>query len=197
MIFAALVLVAFASFASAGIVDPEQSSATMNDSPAILLIAPGGADGLNFPDDHVIDVFVNDSSGEPVEIITSDLWLDNSDTEPCAGGWLADSSTFAPDAGHTTFSAILRGGVKFVAVCDQMTDVVALGNVIETVDLKFVSPDLNGDGVVGSVDFAIFAGCYNVPPAGHCFCADYNNDGAVGSTDFAIFASYYNVSECP
>lgn len=200
MILTALVLFAFASVASAGIVSPEHSSATMVDEPATLLIAPGGAEGLGFPEDHTIDVYVNDASGEPVQIVTADIWLDNEDTEPCPGGWIADSSTFAPDPGHTTFSGILRGGVILPALCDSPTDVVALGSTIQTLGLYFVSPDLNGDGTVGSVDFAIFASCFNLPCVGHCPCADLDKAGGdpcVGSVDFAIFASYYNLSDCP
>jgi hypothetical protein len=197
MLFTALVMFAFASVANAGIVDPEQSYATMVGEPDTLLIAPGGAESLVFPEDHTIDVYVNDSAGEPVQIVAADMWLYNPDTAPCPGGWIADSSTFAPDPGHTTFTSVLRGGVELAAECLEPTEVVALGNVIEIIDLFFRSADLNGDGDVTSVDFAIFASCFNQPAVGHCRCADLNRDGLVNSVDFALFASFYNQSECP
>jgi hypothetical protein len=200
IVFSALALLACASIANAGIVDPEQSWADMVGEPATLLIAPGGAESLVFPDDHTIDIYVNDSGGNPVEIVASDMYLLNDDAEPCPGGWIADSSSFAPDAGHTTMTSVLRGGVPLVAPCTATTSVMAVGNEIQVLDLFFVSPDLNGDGTVGSVDFAVFASCFNQPCVGHCLCADLDKAGGspcVGSVDFAIFASFYNVSTCP
>jgi hypothetical protein len=155
---------------------------------------------LTFPVDHTIDVYVNDSGGNPVEIVQSDIWLENVDAEPCPGGWIADSSTFAPDAGHTTFTGVLRGGVPLVADCNDSTDVVAIGNTIQTLPLFFISPDLNGDGTVDSIDFAVFASCFNLPCVGHCPCADLDKGGGdpcVTSVDFAIFASFFNLSDCP
>jgi hypothetical protein len=215
MFITALALLACASVASAGIVDPLNSTAQVHPGEptnpyypkARVLCAPGGGDSFIFPQDHQVDVYVADSGGDPVEIVASDIWMDNADTEPCPGEWIADSSTYAPNAGHTTFTGIPRGGVPQTAYCrDTLTDVVAVGQVIESLWLHFVSPDLNGDLVVNSTDFAIFASCYNLPCPGasnHCYCADLNKSDedppglCVGSTDFAIFASYYNNSICP
>lgn len=204
IVFSTLALLAFASVAYAGIVDPTTSFATMNNSPAVMNVAPGGAESFVFPVDHTIDVYVNDSGTNPVEIVASDIWLDNPATVPCPGGWIADSSTFAPDPGHTTFTATPRGGVPVGGNCrGSQTDVVAVGNVIETLDLRFHSPDLNGDGSVTVGDFAVFAACFNQSCTDSCWCADLDRSddtfpaACVGVGDFAIFASFFNISDCP
>jgi hypothetical protein len=204
MILAALLLVAFASVSSAGIIDPAECSASIVDAPAIITIAPGGFQSPIIPDDHTITVYLA-GDGEPVEVVRNDIWLDNDDVQFCAGGYIADSSTFAPDAGYTTFTSVPRGGVLPEANCNQDTDVYALGWLIATIPLTFHSQDLNGDGEVTSTDFAQFGSCFNDNPIlGHCLCADFDHtldgqapDPDVDSVDFAIFASVYNVSECP
>ena len=50
------------------------------------------------------------------------------------------------------------------------------------------SPDLNGDGVVGSADLAILLAAWGQNP-GHP--ADLNGDGVVGSADLAILLGYW------
>jgi hypothetical protein len=204
IVFSTLALLAFASVANAGIVDPANSWATMNNEPGVMTIAPGGADSFIFPTDYTIDVYVNDSGGNPVEIVASDIWLDNPATVPCPGGWIADSSTYSPDPGHTTFTGTPRGGVPVAADCrGSQTDVIAVGNVIHTLNLRFNSPDLNGDGEVTVGDFAVFAGYFNQPCTNQAWCADLDESdelfplACVGVGDFAIFASFFNISECP
>jgi hypothetical protein len=197
-LMAALAILAMNSIANAGIVDPANSSATVA-STGIMTIAPGGADSFVIPVDHQIDVYVNDSGNNPVEIIASDIWLDDPLVVWCAGGVIADSSTFAPDAGHTTFTGTPRGGVEAAAAgfneCSAMSmDVIAVGNVIESLDLKANSPDMNGDGSVTVADFGLFAGSFQ----GNDSCADYNESGGdVTVADFGIFAGFFNVSDCP
>lgn len=206
IVFTALALLTMAAVANAGIVDPANSWATINNPPAVILTAPGGAESFVFPNNHLIDVYVNDAGYNPVEIVAADIWLENDGTEPCPGGWTADSSTYAPDPGHTTFSYAPRGGVGFGDLCRiEGTRVIAVGHVIEDfdVDLRFVSPDLNGDGSVGLVDFSLFATSYNMPCTDNVWCADYSKSDealplpCVTLPDFAIFAGFYNVSDCP
>jgi hypothetical protein len=209
IVFTALALLACVSVANAGIVDPANSWATLANPPAVLLTAPGGGDSFIFPDNHLIDVYVNDSGGNPVEIVASDIWLENDATEPCPGGWIADSSTYAPDPGHTTFSGTPRGGVPIAAPCRSTgTCVIAVGHEIQCfgtdgLDLRFVSPDLNGDGGVTVGDFGIFAACFNQPCTDSCWCADLNKSDdtppapCVTVGDFGIFAGYFNISFCP
>ena len=204
IVFSTLALLAFASVSNAGIVDPTTSWATMTNSPAVMIVAPGGAESFVFPTDHTIDVYVNDSGSNPVEVVASDIWLDNSASSPCPGGWISDSSTYAPDPGHTTFTGTPRGGVPVGGACRAVqTDVVAVGNTIQILDLRFQSPDLNGDGDVTVGDFAVFAACFNQPCTDSCWCADMDHSdeahpaACVGVGDFAIFASFFNISSCP
>lgn len=194
-LMAGLAVLAIASIANAGIVDPANSSATVATT-GYMTIAPGGADSFVIPVNHRIDVYVNDSGNNPVEIIASDIWLDDPIVVWCAGGVIADSSTFAPVPGHTTFTGTPRGGVATGSDCGLISlDVIAVGNVIESLDLKVNSPDLNGSGTVTVADFGLFAGYFQ----GNGNCANLNE--SVGSpnvtvADFGIFAGFFNVSNC-
>ncbi len=128
-LMAALALLAINSIANAGIVDPTLSSATIGAGPGIMTIAPGGADGLTIPNDHLINVYLLDAGSNPVEVIASDIWLYDPVVVWCAGGVIADSSTFAPDPGHTTFSGTPRGGVGTGLHCSTISiDVFPVGS---------------------------------------------------------------------
>ena len=194
VLMAALALMAINSIALAGIVDPDNSYAVLA-TPGIILVAPGGAESFIIPNNHLIDVYLQDSATNPVEVISTDIWLDDPLVAWCAGGEIADSSTFAPDPGHTTFSGTPRGGVIVGADCSLIDlDVVAVGNIIEDLALGVCSPDLNGDGHVTVADFGIFATSYG----GISVCADYNRSGGdVTVADFGAFAGYFNISDCP
>lgn len=196
---AALAILAVSSLANAGIVDPANSYATLANA-GTMLVAPGGADSFVFPDDHLIDVYVNDSSNNPVEVVATDIWLQDPVVVWCAGGVVADSSTFAPDPGHTTFSLTPRGGVNGVSGdCNAISlNVIAVGNEIASLDLKVVSPDLNGSGGVNIADFGVFGGFFNQVSGVHCADLD-KGEGAnsVNISDFAIFGGYFNQSNCP
>jgi len=195
-LMAALAVLAMNSIANAGIVDPANSSATIV-AGGIMTVAPGGADSFTIPVNHRIDVYVNDSGNNPVEIIASDIWVSDPLIVWCPGGVIADSSTFAPDPGHTTFTGTPRGGVSTGAECANISlDVIAVGNTIASLALSVNSPDLNGSGTVTVADFGLFAGYFQ----GDGNCANYNeNVGSPNVTvaDFGIFAGFFNVSNCP
>lgn len=203
-VMAALAILAVNAVAYAGVVDPANSYANMANPPAILTAAPGG-DGDEIDYDwivhnptinHTVDVYVNDSSNNPVEILAVDLWLQDAYVVWCPGGVIADSSTYAPDPGHTTFAGLLRGGVAgsvHASCANDYLDVVALGQVIETLDMRINSPDLNGSGGVTLADFSLFATRYQT----NNFCANYDEVGNVTLADFSVFASFYNLSFCP
>ena len=202
--FAALTLMV--GVASAHIVSPDDSWATMLNDPGTLTIAPGGYDGLLLPVDHTIDVWVFDSTPAPVEILYTDLWLEHPDVTWCEGGVVADSSTYAPDPGHTTFTSIPRGGLHIGNATSGWTDcqtialnVIALGFVIDTVGLNINSMDLTANGHVDIADLGGFAVVMNVPAMYPIpgFCADYDENGAVEIADLGQFASVYNLSDCP
>ncbi|MBN2171622.1 MAG: hypothetical protein JW819_09930 [Candidatus Krumholzibacteriota bacterium] len=196
-VMAALALLAIAAIANAGIISPADSYATMANSPGVMTIAPGGYDSFVFPVDHTIDVYTLDDLLNPVEVLATDIWLDDPLVIWCAGGVIADSSTFAPDPGHTTFTGTPRGGVNVSGDCSTIAiDVIALGNVIQTLNLGMNSMDLNGSGDVTVADFGAFAGVYQTDNE----CANYDESTTsptVDIADFAIFAGVYNISECP
>jgi hypothetical protein len=204
--FTALALLAFASLTHAGIVDPQYSTATMLNSPAVLHVEPGGEDTFLTPVDHTISVEVRDSGENPVELVASDIWLDNDASAPCPGGWTADSSTFAPAAGFTTFTAVPRGGVMATdgGLCRvEQTSVVAVGQTIAILDLRFVSADLTGDGQTEVADFGAFAGYFNAPCSDNAWCGDITKSNetepaaCVDVADFGAFAGFFNLSFCP
>jgi hypothetical protein len=196
---AALALLAINSIANAGIVDPGNSYATIENA-GTMTIAPGGADSFLVPVNRTITVYLNDSGNNPVEVIASDIWLEDPSaiSEFCPGGVIADSSTFAPVPGVTTFTGTPRGGVHATGNnCTTISlDVVAVGNVIQNLAVDFNSPDLSGDGAVTAGDFGIFGSqAYQNP---NYPCADFNESGGdVTVADFGIFAGFYNASACP
>ncbi len=197
-VMAALALLAISSIASAGIVDPAYSSATCVGAPGTMTVAPGGFDSFVSPVDFTIWVELLDSGSNPVSVVTSDISVSDPEIVWCAGGVLADSSTYPPDEGHTTFTGTPRGGVALNAVCGSAItmDVIAVGNLIASFDLSVNSPDLNGDGNVTVADFGIFASVFQ----GTYACADFDESGgspSVTVADFAIFASFFNISSCP
>jgi hypothetical protein len=194
---------AISSIANAGIVDPDYSSATCADCPGIMTVAPGGSDSFIAISGHPgvsyqIDVYLNDSGSNPVSVVATDISVSDPEIVWCAGGTIADSSTYPPDEGHTTFTGAPRGGVLLGASCGtaQTLDVIAVGNEIASFDLSVNSPDLNGSGDVTVGDFGIFASFYQ----GTNDCADFDESGGspnVTVADFAIFASFFNISSCP
>lgn len=206
---AAFTLILAASIAGAT-VDPDNSWVYTLCDPAVILVAPGGAESFVFPDNCLIEVYLNDEHYWPVELPAADIWLENEATVPCPGGWIADSSTYAPDEGHTTFSGTPLGGVAALAPCrDTGTVLIAGGQEVPFSNtgewsLRFVSPDLDGNGDVGVGDFGLFGTiCYNQPCSDEIWCANFNRSDetepefCVETADFAIFASFFNLSHCP
>lgn len=61
---------------------------------------------------------------------------------------------------------------------------------------KLCSGDLNGDGVVGTPDFGLFAGCLGQAGSGSCEAADLDSDGIVDEADFALLTQLFGSAEC-
>ena len=51
--------------------------------------------------------------------------------------------------------------------------------------------DLDGDGLVNLIDFAMFAQCFGGPPSGACADADIDCDGDVDYADFVVLCHQY------
>jgi hypothetical protein len=186
-------------------IEPSHSWATMRNEPGVMLIAPANGESLISPTDYTIDVYLNDSGNNPVEVPNTDIWLDNPATVPCPiAPWISDTGSWCPNCGHDTMTRLLRGGVPYPADCrTTFTEVMCQGYVIQILDLRFVSPDLNGNQSVTLVDFAIFGSYCNVPCSPAVWCADLNKSDepnpliCVTAADFAIFAGFFMNSNCP
>ena len=168
--------------------DPWLSTAFFDD-PHSFTLAPCGADPL-----PVVEVYLYDFNGDPVQLLASDIWLQGVDLTFCGTLTFADSSTFAPDPGHTTFSGVRHGwALPWRDCADLDALVVALGYTINSLPFHASSPDLNGDGAVTVSDFSLFGQRWQGADA----CADFNEDGMVALGDFAMFAVWFNHCTCP
>lgn len=204
IIFLATVLVFTASpfLALAGIPDLNQCSVSMAYSGPLtvsLLVVPDG-DGNPFTEAHdsdgmvadaTITLIIRDGGGVPVvNFPHEDCWLESNDygMVPCVGGTVADQAT---DVNGMTFWAnpLFAGGHS-----QEVTFVLINGDrVLDSLNLVYNSPDINGDLVVNLSDVATFSGAYF---SDYEFYGDYNGDGVINLTDVAIFTQHIGAS-CP
>lgn len=166
-----------------------------------LMVAPDGS-GRSFDEaflpwgnteDATITLELKNANWEPVaNFPREDLWLEaqNGGLIPCVGGTIADANT---DAFGITWwqNPVLGGGSS-----EPLTIVLVNGAPIELttgVNLRFNSPDINGDLVVNLIDVALFSqdffGAYD-------FRADFHRDGIINLQDLATFAQAYG-GTCP
>jgi hypothetical protein len=87
----------------------------------------------------------------------------------------------------------LRGSVDASAgpgCCSVNYTITAMGYTIRTGTLDWLSPDLNGDGIVDALDVGILAGDF-----GTSACrSDFNCDGVVDEADLDILEQHYRHS---
>jgi hypothetical protein len=177
------------------------SQAETNPGPHCWLVCPHG-DGPRLdelPGDATITVTVLNLLGNPLEGITgANLWLIGAHDELvlCGGASSIDADYPTDDNGQTTFTGAIKAGG-----CDYPLHVVVAGTVLLKddcsgpidVDIRAVSPDIDGDLVVNLTDFSAFGaawgGAYNP-------CVDFNCDGSIGLVDFSLFAQHW-MHGCP
>ena len=219
-IFAITLIVCSASLAMAGIPDATQcdSNRFEGGAKAILLVVPGGAADKPFDSSHeighpyvlpvvnidaTIQVTVRDGLGVVIANYPfEDIWLEcpangnppgDSDTHvgfsPCTGGATADASTDVN--GYTEFNnPPFAGGQSW-----GQTRVVINGNGLSnTVDVSYVSPDLNGDGIVNLLDLSDFTLDYF--DSVYHYRSDLWFDETLNLLDVPVMAQYYQ-SACP
>lgn len=166
-----------------------------------LMVTPDGG-GRTFDEaflpwgdteDATITLELKNANWDPVaNFPREDMWLEaqNGGLIPCVGGTIADANT---DAFGITWwqNPVLGGGSS-----EPLAIILVNGSHIELssgVNLRFNSPDINGDLVVNLIDVAMFSndffGAYD-------FRADFYRDGVINLQDLATFAQAYG-GVCP
>jgi len=187
----ALALLPLAVPAAAQDTDPQDIELIVlswDDGPFTL--APCGSDAI--PE---VEVYLSQpATGMPVQIPASDIWLEGADVVFCPGGNEADSSSYAPDPGYTTFTGIRGGGLARHTNCDHFVmHVVARGNLSSNFTWAINSPDCNGDLQVTLADFVCVAQGWGHPDP----CLDFGeNGGAMNLAEFAQFAIWFRNCSC-
>ena len=187
LVLAMGLLALLTTVAASDVPDTRNCYATIQD-PHPFTVAPCGGDPM-----PVVDVFLLSYPDElPFEAIASDIFLYDYGLALC-GTVHADSSTFAPDPGHTTISGIhpmyLLPGQECTAA---LVDVIFSGDVIERLEFLVNGPDLSGDGEVTVTDFSLFGASWQSADP----CADFDENGMVAVADLAIFAGWFNHCSC-
>lgn len=203
----ACTLILGSSLAMAGVPDLEESTASIpSHDHNLFLFNKLDATGSSFEaavdmvtgvaTSGVVTLYLRDASGAAiVNYPFEDLWLesrnDGSDNVlvACPGGNLADFSTDA--AGMTEWRLPMAAGGYSVDLCQVMVNGDALTSD-PGYDLYFISPDIDGNLVVGLNDLSEFAadyyGTYN-------YRSDFDQNLVVGLNDLSEFAaSYYGVA---
>ena len=193
-IFVITLIVGAASLAMAGVPDVTQCEATTAFDGAVVMNSPDGngrpftdarALGEADPVDATITLTVRDGAGVVIANYPSeDMWLDSVDggVSICPGGSVADASTDVN--GMTEFQDPLRAGGWSLGG----TRVLINGNaLINSVNLNFNSPDVNGNLVVNVTDVQLFAEDFF--GVGYGFRSDFFFDGIVNLSDLPRLAT--------
>jgi len=208
--FAALVcclLLVSATAAFGGVPDLDLSTAAMRAYSGVASLSmynlPDGS-GCAFGDayaegggraDATITVTVVDGFNVPiVDYPFEDIWLQSAGVTgtgliACGGSATADANTDVH--GETVFANPLFAGGWYM----DATRVVISGDPLTSGDLnlRFNSPDINGDGRVNLEDAGFFTIIYY---SGYDYAGDFNFDGNVDLTDAGILGSRISAS-CP
>jgi len=200
-------LIGSATLASAGVPSPALSTAEMlaygGTATLSMFNLPNGG-GRAFADafvvgggsaDATITVTVRDGLGAPIEFFPfEDIYLQSAGVTgtglaACGGNAVADANTDAN--GVTTFGNPLFAGGWYT----DATQVVISNDPLTSgdVNLRFNSPDINGDGATNLTDGGFFTvvlfGAYS-------YSADYNADGVINVSDAGFMSSGLGAS-CP
>jgi hypothetical protein len=182
--------------ASSGIVDPCSSYAMFCQSGSrCWFICPQGDAQTLAQNGNEICVCVNDATGTPIEgILATDFWLVGcTDLCLCAGSGSINADSATGVNGCTTISGTLQaGGCELVGVHAVVQGVI-IGCPPICLTMVVVSPDLDCDGDVDLVDFAIFAPSFNKACGNPAYnpCCDYDCDCDVDLVDFSLFAQHW------
>jgi hypothetical protein len=158
------------------------------------LICPQGDGPTLASGNNRIHIIAKNIVGAPIPgILASDIWLIGcQDLFVCGGSNAIDADSATNDQGITTISgAMAGGGCSLDGVRVVIWGVIA--GCPSCLSMSVASPDLDGDGSVDLVDFAIFAPSFGSISGDPEFdpCCDYNCDMYVSLVDFALFAQHW------
>ncbi len=205
-LFVCALVIGTVAFATAGIPDPGETTATMPNAPvgalALFNLPNGGGNPFNAAQvmgdgalaDATIEVIVEDVFGDVVvNFPAEDMWLISTDggMVPCTGGTIADQNT--DDIGFTLWANPLLAGGHDTSFCKVIVNGLAVIGGDTPFALAFNSADITGDGVVNLADVGAFSG---VLYGAYDFQADYFADGVVNLADVGRLALGVGTS-CP
>jgi hypothetical protein len=190
-----------ASFAWAGVPDPDMSTATTaaGQQVSVMVNPDGNGFALNacmaYPGvtdvDATITVTVNDINGDPIFLYpATDMWLESESKALvlCPGGSNADADTDIN--GQSTFTNPLFAGCQGTGV------VVVINSQALTqpaLNMIFNSPDINCDKKVDLTDVVLFAQDYY---GSYQYRCDFYWDGVLNLSDIVLMAQNLQ-TECP
>jgi hypothetical protein len=183
--------------ANSGIVEP--CSSTASAAPGCFLICPQGDGARLDAIGSVVSIQAKDATGAPIAGIPgSDFWLlgCGGNLNPCGGSGSINADSASNSDGRTTIAGDLSAGgceLSGLSVVIQGIVLVSQTNCLDVLCLPLVtvSPDIDGDGSVGLLDFSQFATGYPSPPKTLTPCLDYDCSGTVNLIDFSLFAGHY------
>jgi len=182
--------------ASSGIVDPCSSEAyfCQSGSRCWFICPQGDADALSAGGNEIC-VCVKDVNNAPIAgMLASDFWLIGcTDLCLCAGSGSIDADSATGTNGCTTISGTMSAGGCELTGVHVVVQGVIIGCPATCLSMIVVSPDLDCDGDVDLVDFAIFAPAFNTAVGNPNYnpCCDYDCDGDVDLVDFSLFAQHW------
>jgi hypothetical protein len=182
--------------ASSGIVDPCSSDVLwMTPGTRCWFICPQGDAQTLSAGSNVIWVQIADATGAPIEnVIASDIWLVGcTDLYLCSGSGSIDADSATNVDGFTTISGSMSAGGCELTGVHVVCQGVLIGCPPTCLNIVVVSPDLDANGLVDLVDFAIFAAAFNSASGDPNYdpCCDYDCDGDVDLVDFSLFAQHW------
>lgn len=136
--------------------------------------------------DAKVGVWILDSVGAPMyNFPFEDIWLAVDGLAMPVPGCLSDAPT--DEQGRTEFALPLRaGGSTTAPVGVIVSGMEILGARMQ--NLRFNSPDLNGDLVVDLIDVGLFAQAF---AGGYDYAADLYPDGVIDMADVGVLAQHF------
>jgi len=183
---AAVGVIALAGFASAGI--PDVNNCTASSAGGTLYICPSGdAESLGGVGAGVSITVRDVNSVAIANYPAQDVWLKSAvagQVNLCQGGLTADANTDA--LGQTVMTGVPSGGGCTQGPMQVVLSGVALP-ITQNLSIRMNSPDITGDLNTNLADVGPFSAALN---GAYNFCADYFDNGVINLADVGIFSTH-------